>query len=197
MTEEENAPTESSPSGGERSSAPAPRPSQRPSLPPGTGPGFNYRVVFAALWIVVQGTLILTADRRVDGAFGFRMFSESSTIKLTLYRETEGGRVQVEGGVWTAHAANGTVNRLTWYDRVKVPFWVFDQEMHASYGARAQLSRLQEALDDVAAHTPNDVETKRLLLDVTVKRNGHEPVVQHLVSRERSIVSRADQDGGP
>lgn len=157
------------------------------------------RVLFAALWIAGQIALILTASRRVDGAFGFRMFSESSTIKLALYRELEDGglpahrgegkriRVHVDEGVWTARGADGTIHRLTWYERVRSPYWAFDQEMHASYGAATQLARLQSALDDVVAHlSPSeDAETRRLVLDVTVRRNGREPVVRQLASRER------------
>lgn len=135
---------------------------------------------------------MITANRRTDGAFGFRMFNESSTVELTLHREleTEDGlslRVRVDDGVWSARASDGTHHRLTWYDRVPMPYWVFDREMHASYGAATQLARLQAALDDLAAHVSpsDDLETRRFVLDVTVRRNGREPVVHHLVSPER------------
>jgi hypothetical protein len=168
---------------------PSLRPSAPPPPPPGTGSGFNYRILFAALWIASQVALVVTADRRIDGAFGFRMFAESSSIKLVLYRELDSGkRVHVDAGVWTARSVDGTVHRLTWYDRVPMPYWIFDQEMHASYGARTQLWRLQGALDDVAIHIPNDAETRRFVLDVTVRRNGREPVVHQLTSRERDVV---------
>jgi hypothetical protein len=151
--------------------------------------GSNSRVLVAALWVACQFALILTAGRRADGAFGFRMFSESSTIKLALYRETDAGRVHVDGGVWTAHGGDGATHRLTWYERVRSPFWVFDQEMHASYGAAAQLVRLQAAIDDVTSHMnpSEDNETRRLVLDVSVRRNGHEAYVRELVSRERTF----------
>jgi hypothetical protein len=173
-----------------RASRSPPRLSPRPSIPPGTGPSRNYRIAIAAVWLGVQAALVLTAGQRADGAFGFRMFSESSTITLALYREVDGPagvrtRVHVDGGVWNAHSADGVVHRLTWYDRVPTPYWAFDQETHASYGARAQLERLQAALEDVAAHVPNDAETRRFVLAVTVRRNGREPVVEELVSSER------------
>lgn len=117
------------------------------------------------------------------------MFSESSSMKLVLYREVDGEsgpkRVHVDGGIWMAASSDGRIHRLTWYDRVPAPFWVFDQEMNASYGAATQLSRLQGALDDVASHVPNDAETRRFTLDVTMRRNGREPVVHRLVSRDR------------
>ncbi len=156
----------------------------------------NYRIFVALLWVSLQFALVMTASRRADGAFGFRMFSESSTVKLALYREVDGpdgkrARVHVDEGVWTALATDGKLHRVTWYDRVPMPYWVFDREMHASYGAAAQLTRLAGALDDVASHltASEDVETRRLVLDVTVRRNGREPVTHQLTSRERAIAA--------
>lgn len=148
-------------------------------------PGGNGRILFAIAWVGLQLALVATAGRRDDGAFGFRMFSESSTLRLTLWREIgpEGARQHVTGGRWTARGPDGAMHRLDWFERT--PYWVFDQEIHASYGAQAQLGRLQLALDDVAAHIPNDAETRRLVLDVVVKRNGREPVLHTLTSRER------------
>ncbi|MBX3260145.1 MAG: hypothetical protein KIS78_31585 [Labilithrix sp.] len=180
------------------------RTSGLPSLP-AAGTGKNHRILFALLWLAVQATLIVTAGRRSDGAFGFRMFNESSTIKLALYRELErdpGGpraRVPVEGGVWIARASDGTNHRMSWYDRVPTPFWAFDQEMPASYGAAAQLERLQRALDDLATHVSaaDDLETRRFVLDVTVRRNGREPVVHQLTSREREAWTPRRADGAP
>lgn len=179
---------------------PSARPSRPPSLSPlskapGTGPRHNYRLLFAAVWIITQLALVLTADRRVDGAFGFRMFPESSWIKVVLYREVtaelDGGavltRVHVDNGVWTARDARGKLQQLRWYDRVPSPFWHFDREMPASYGAKTQLERLQGALDDVATHTPEDAETERLVLEVTVHRNGREAVVHTLTSPIRTV----------
>jgi hypothetical protein len=162
----------------------------------GSGASTNHRLVVALFWIAAQAALVVTAGRRADGAFGFRMFSESSTIKLALHREIDGpdGRrvwARVDEGVWSARASDGTYHRLTWYDRVPAPIWIFDQEMHASYGAAAQLSRLQAALDHLATHTAatDDVETHRFALDVVVRRNGREPTVHRLTSRERLIPS--------
>ena len=193
---------------GERSADPAPtgalprpsghpgRLSGRPSAPGAPAGVIALRLAFAAAWIGLQIALILTAGRRADGAFGFRMFGESSTIRLSLYREVGGvgvgqagdarGRLHVDGGAWTARDAGGMPRRFSWYDRVKRPeMGVFEREISASYGAAAQLARLQLALDDVAAHIPDDAETTRLLLDVTVRRNGGEPYVVHLASAPR------------
>jgi hypothetical protein len=180
-------------------------PLKAPSAPERTAPPANYRIAAALFWIVLQATLIVTADRRVDGAFGFRMFSESSSIKLALFREVDGSdgkrvRVHVQEGMWSARASDGKNHRLSWYDRVPMPHWIFDQEMHASYGASTQLSRLQGALDDLASHIApsDDLETRRFILDVTVRRNGREPVEHELVSRERTGVPVPEPapDGG-
>lgn len=175
-----------------------------PSIAPPPGP--NYRVVLAFVWVAVQVVLISTASRRSDGAFGFRMFNESSTLEIALFREVSApdgtrARVHVDGGVWTARGGDGSVHRLTWYDRVPSPYWIFDQPMHASYGAAAQLARLQGAADDVVSHlaTSEDVETRRVLLDVTIRRNGREPVVHRLASRERDLppIAPVESQGGP
>jgi hypothetical protein len=163
----------------------APRPESESVAPP--SPLAKYRILFAIVWIGVQVGLIVTSDHRVDGAFGFRMFNESSTIKLALYRELDNKRVHVEGGVWTARSADDRIHRITWYDRVPMPYWIFDQEMSASYGAKTQIARLQGALDEIAANTPHDAETRRFILDVTIRRNGREPQVVHLESRERAV----------
>jgi hypothetical protein len=144
------------------------------------------RVVFAVAWIAVQGGLILTARSRPDGAFGFRMFSESTTIKVSLYREVAGDqRVHVEDGRWSARDASGQVKRFSWHDRVMPTLAIFDVEWAAAYGEAAQLVRWQGALDDVFAHTAEDVETTRLVLDVVVKKNGREPRTVTLSSAYR------------
>ena len=140
----------------------------------------------------LQAALIVSADRRPDHAFGFRMFSESSTIKISLFREVvgKGGereRVHVDDGVWSASDTGGLRRRFAWTDRVRRrELAIFDTELSASYGAQAQLVRLQAALDDVAAHAADDADTRRLLLEVTVRRNGGEPVTHHLASHERA-----------
>ena len=51
--------------------------------------GPKARVIFAAIWIAGQSALILTAGRRSEAAFGFRMFSESSTLSFSLTREID------------------------------------------------------------------------------------------------------------
>jgi hypothetical protein len=169
--------------------------------------GRKTRVVFAAVYVVAQGALVLTAARRPDHAFGFQMFSEASTMEVHLSRKVvvpadarsdasqgahraEDGTVlvPVTGGTWKARDANGDLHRFAWRDRVKDPVLAnLDVQVFASYGAPAQLFRLQAALDDVARHTPEDAETLALVADVDVRRNGHEPIRTHLVSAPRPI----------
>jgi hypothetical protein len=167
-----------------------PRASQPPHAPsPWRG---AWRVVFAFVWVATQITLVITADRRPDAAFGFRMFSESSTLKIALHREVVDGdghvmRVHVDDGVWSARDANGSSHRYAWNERVRrQELATFDAEINAKYAVDAQLARLRAALDDVATHVPDDVETRRFLLDVTVRKNGREPYVVHLASAERA-----------
>lgn len=143
------------------------------------------RIAFTVAWIGLQGGLILTANRRPDGAFGFRMFSESTTIKVSLYRETAGGRVHVDDGKWSARDASGQVKRFSWNDRVMPNLAVFDVEWAAAYGEAAQLTRWQGALDDVFEHTSDDAETKQLVLDIVIRKNGREPHTVTLTSAER------------
>lgn len=175
---------------------PSLRPSQRPSTPsqrPSRAPSpvlGVLRVLFAIAWIGGQLALVLTADRRADGAFGFRTFNESSALTVALYREVDAAsgervRVPVEGGVWSARDRAGMSRRFAWNDRVKRPeLGVFDREVPAS-SAVTQLDRWRAALDDVATHVPEDAESHRFIADVTVRRNGGKPYVVHLASVER------------
>jgi len=160
-----------------------PRLSVPPPLPPPRS--HDLRIVFAVVWIAVQIVLVSTASRRTDGAFGFRMFPEASTIKIALFREVDGHRVHVDDGIWAARSTDGAVHRYSWFERV--PYWHFDVETGASYGAAAQLDRLQHALDDVASHTEGDLETRRFVAEVVVRRNGHDAVLHTLSSHERLL----------
>jgi hypothetical protein len=154
--------------------------------------GLRARVTFAASYLSLQAALVVTSPRRPDHAFGFQMFNESSTVHFSLLREVEAPSghgtliVHAYDGEWTAKGADGKPHRFYFRDRVKVAaLSTFDVTLEAGYGAAAQLARMQAALDDVAEHTPNDVETQRLLADVTVKRNGREPVLVRLTSAPR------------
>jgi hypothetical protein len=156
--------------------------------------GPRARVAFTASYLCVQAALIGTGGRRADHAFSFQMFSESSTVRITLLREIEApsghGTVilPVRHGEWTAADAEGVRHRFDWRDRVREPILsTFDVTLDAAYGAKAQLSRTQAALDDVASHIEEDAETERLLADVTLVKNGREPTVTRLASTSRPL----------
>jgi hypothetical protein len=150
--------------------------------------GPRARVVFAAAFLVGQATLIATAGLRPDNAFGFRMFSESSDVRITLSRRLRRApelAIPVENGEWEAHDRDGWVRSFRWTDRVQDgTLSVLDRSIPAAYSVRAQIARLQHALDDVAAHTPDDTETQTLVADVAVRRNGRS-FAYHLESAAR------------
>jgi hypothetical protein len=152
------------------------------------------RVAFAAVYLALQAILVVTAPRRADHAFGFQMFSESCTIRFNLSREVAApsghGAILVPAwrGEWAATDEAGEKHHFDWRDRVKSPLLAtFDTPFEASYGQAAALSRMQAALDDVAEHIEADAETRRLIVDATVKRNGREPVVVRLQSPNRPL----------
>jgi hypothetical protein len=141
------------------------------------------RVVFAASWFAAQGALVATAPMRPDHAFGFQMFSESSTMSIHVSRRTvDGAIVDVpSSGEWTARGPDRRPRRFSWRDRVKDPLLSnLDTTMQAAYGAAAQLARVQAALDDIATHLPDDTETRSFVADVTIRKNGRDPIVVHL-----------------
>jgi hypothetical protein len=148
--------------------------------------GPRARVAFAACWIAGQAALVLTAASRPDHVFGFRMFPESSTIDFRIERLVGGRWTPAPGGEWSATDAGGQLRHFSWRDRVRDPvIGAPDQERFASYGADTQLARLQRALDDVADHVPEDVQTQRLAAVAVVRRNGHEPATVRLESHPR------------
>ena len=165
--------------------------------------GPRARLAFAGGYLALQAGLVLSAGGRPDHAFGLRMAAESTTVVVALSREVtvaahdedddarDGIRdgvavVAVKGGSWVAHDRSGKPRRIDWRDRVHEPeLSTFDAVIDASAGATGTLARLQAALDDVATHTPDDAETRALLADVVVQRNGREAYAVHLRSVAR------------
>jgi hypothetical protein len=146
------------------------------------------RVVFATAWIVAQAALVLTASRRSDHVFGFRMFPEASTLEIHLARVTEAGTIPAPRGEWAARDDAGQLRHFSWRDRVRDPVLeAIDVPRFASYGLDAQLARLARALDDAADHIDQDHETVQLRAEVTVSRNGREPRVIVLDSHVRRV----------
>ena len=84
-------------------------------------------------------------------------------------------------GTWYAEDERGQVHSFRWRDRVKDPILAtLGRPVQAAYGVDAQLFRLEQALSDVLAHDVGDTETRALIADVEVRRNGRAPFVQHL-----------------
>ncbi len=146
-------------------------------------PEIVLRGAVALTYAALQIALVLTASLRADGAFGFRMFNESSSVEAHLFREVDSPsgqgtvREAAPDGKWRAHDASGAWHRFSWYDRVKSGAIAgLDAKVHASYGAAAQVDRLHAALDDLAAHVPDDTETRAFVLEIAVMKNGRRPV---------------------
>ncbi len=150
------------------------------------------RVSLAAAYLCLQAVLIATSARRPDHAFGFQMFSESTTGTLTLLREVEAPSghgtilVPVNGGEWTAPDETDARHRFEWQARVKTPVLaVFDAPFEVGYGQAAETERLRAALADVASHLDGDTETRRLVIEAVFRKNGGEPVTVRLASPTR------------
>ena len=145
------------------------------------------RTLFAGAYLLAQAALVLTSALRPDRIFSFQMFNESSTISIRLSRRVLGGdgamvTVPTNGG-WEARDEKGVRRWFSWGDRVRDPILsTLGRPVHASYGVEAQLFRLERALADVAARLLHDRETKALIADVEVRRNGRDPLVRHFES---------------
>jgi len=152
--------------------------------------GPRARVVFAATYVVAQLGLIAWGLSTPDHVFGFQMFNASSRITVNLYREVKGRRgkkrlVPMKDGRWQARDADGSLQSYRWQDRVRGP--VLNRlgvSTHAAYGLNAQLFRLQAALDDLAAHIPDDTQTLALVAVVEATENGR-PVPEIRLRGER------------
>jgi hypothetical protein len=148
------------------------------------------RTLFAALYLAVQAGLVLSSRSRPDGVFSFQMFNESSTISIHLSRRmtTPSGEVTVPtNGKWEEKSETGGHKLFSWNDRVADPMLgTLDREVHAAYGVDAQLYRLQRAMDDFVRSLPQGTETRSLVADIQVRRNGREPFVRHLESVRRT-----------
>lgn len=129
-------------------------------------------------WGLVQGALILTAGARPEHAFGFRMFSEASSLSYSLFRQVraEDGSLReekCEKGRYTLVRAGQAPRVFDWHDWVKTPgLGTFDRDVFASYGLEAQRSRLEAALRSFAEHVPADDQTVRFVIRGESSYNG-------------------------
>lgn len=129
-------------------------------------------------WVALQGALVLTAGARPEHAFGFRMFSEASTLSYSLFRVVRGpdGRLheeKCENGRYSIARPGQDRLFFDWHDWVKTTgLGTFDREIFASYGVDAQLSRLEAAVASFATQVPADHETVRFVIRGQSSRNG-------------------------
>ncbi|MEP7051678.1 MAG: hypothetical protein ABJB12_15050 [Pseudomonadota bacterium] len=142
-------------------------------LPP---PPSRLRAAFFFGYLCVQLGLLLRAQASPDFVFGFQMFNASSELKIALFRKVRRKRLlRVTDGTWRVTGADGGSHTYRWGDRVHDGVLsTLDRYVHASYGLDAQLFRLQFALNDVAAHLPDDHETQEIVALVDTRKNGRE-----------------------
>jgi hypothetical protein len=146
------------------------------------------RTLFAGLYLVVQAALVFSSPLRPDGVFSFQMFNESSTISIRLSRRVHGPTGEdllPTPGKWEALDERGERRSFSWNDRVRDPILgTLGRPVNAAYGVDTQLFHLEQALEDVASHLEHDTETRALVADVEIRRNGREPFVRRF---ERAV----------
>jgi hypothetical protein len=133
----------------------------------------------AAIAIVsAQLVLIVRAYLAPIDTFGFQMFPESSQWEADIFRVlADGSRIDVREP-WPGD--------YRWEAMVDARgLGAASARHHADAGLAATLRLLDAALDWVAANTPDDHETVRLVAVVTLVDNGRSPteVVLESVSR--------------
>jgi hypothetical protein len=141
----------------------------------------RWRKRLAAAFVIsalaVQIGFALNGYRDPHKFFAFQPFNESSTWKADIVRVTwDGERVPVEAG-WNGYEWDALVHTAP----LKSPFRLRPAYM----GVDASVDFLDDALDWVATHTPDDRDTRYLEATVTYFRNtrGPEQVVLRSVER--------------
>ncbi len=136
------------------------------------------RTVFLGV-IALQLMFIVRAYWAPHKEFGFQMFPEASFWQADIVRVTEDGdRVPIDQP-WSGYEWNQLVGGRGLYSP-----W---NRHHADAGLDNQLAFLQEALDWVAANTPNDTETRYYEATVTTWYNLGDPETQTMRSDERDL----------
>lgn len=138
---------------------------------------------FVVVVLLGQALLLVRSYDDPHNFFGFQPFNESSTWRAEIVRVTvEGDRIPVQeewpgGYVWDDLVGWGVLQRP-------------DRLAHAYSGLDATVDFLDEALDWVADHTPEDTETLYLEASVTGYRNTRGPEHRELRSQVREEASR-------
>ncbi|HEY6461582.1 MAG TPA: hypothetical protein VIY73_15550 [Polyangiaceae bacterium] len=136
--------------------------------------GERGRTIACGLFFGSELLLIATAGMRSDRSYGFRMFPESSMVEVHVSRRLGDGRtVPIEAGRWQAHDCAGGVHAFSWGRMVRFPAPSrLDAPVGAPYGVESEIHRTRDAVAWVAAHTPQDCETRALVARVVPTRNG-------------------------
>lgn len=136
--------------------------------------GVRGRTLACVLFFGSELVLVATAGLRSDRSYGFRMFPEASSITVHLSRRLDGGElVPLPAGRWQAHDCSGKVHAFSWGSMVRYPApWRLDAPVAAPYGVESEVHRTKDALAWVAAHTPEDCETRALVARVLPTKNG-------------------------
>jgi len=135
------------------------------------------RVLLCAVFFGSEAVLIATAGMRSDRSYGFRMFPESSSIKMHVSRKLDGASLTpIENGRWVAKDCDGQPHAFVWGKMVKPPApSMLDANVGAPYGVDSEVHRARDALRWVADHTPGDCETRGFVAKVEARRNGRSP----------------------
>ncbi|MET0762872.1 MAG: hypothetical protein ABWZ63_11155 [Thermoleophilaceae bacterium] len=142
-----------------------------------TGRVWARRVVVAVV-VVAQVGFVARGYRSDHKEFAFQMFPESSTWEADIVRVTaDGSRLPIDEP-WAGYR---------WSDlEVGRGLGSPGSRHHADAGLDNQLAFLDEELDYVATHTPDDRETQYLEAVVTMWHNDDDPEVVVLRSEPRS-----------
>jgi hypothetical protein len=137
------------------------------------------RPLFFCAYLLAQLAIVAHAQKSPDLLFGFQMFNASSQLKISLFRQVRRrGRtrlIPVRDGMWVVKDRSGTEHSYRWQDRIRNGnLRNLDQFVHAAYGLRAQLFRLEAAVHDFAQHLPGDSETEAVIAEVDTLENGRE-----------------------
>lgn len=115
--------------------------------------------------VVALSLAAIVAGYSGSRLLAWQMFPEASRWQADVYRVTaDGDRVDIRdpwpGGYRWSELVNASGLATPW------------SESHASYGVEATVEALEDALDWVAAHTPDDRETVRLEAVVRFRHNA-------------------------
>jgi hypothetical protein len=143
-------------------------------------PRWRARLVrgFVAVVLVGHALLLVRSYSDPHNFFGFQPFNESSTWRADVVRVTvDGRRVPIEDDWPGGYEWDGLVG----WRVLERPATL----RHAYSGLDSSLDFLAESLDWVAAHTPDDTETRYLEAVTEGYRNTRGPEVRVLRSHER------------